>query len=212
MAVNVYTTISEIIEEYDLWTATLQEQALTRVGFVSNDEPQELQNKVDDNHVFEVKLPEGSMVLFSSLQWHCSGCNRSDKPRRVFYAQYSTQPICVPPSATGKLRRHIVTDTHRSESMPILPDSDIGPAMEQLYSESGCVLLAKKRHLELEDDPSTSGSAPFQASVEPLCFAVSCNIPMSGECGFNNTSSTMISGAASCHHKVVKCTGNGICL
>lgn len=32
-------------------------------------------------------------MVFSSRLWHCSGPNATDVQRRVFYAQYSEQPI-----------------------------------------------------------------------------------------------------------------------
>ena len=38
-------------------------------------------------------LAAGSAVVFSSRLWHCSLPNRSDGCRRVFYAQYSAEPI-----------------------------------------------------------------------------------------------------------------------
>lgn len=37
----------------------------------------------------------GSVVIFSSRTWHRSGINRTDSPRRVYYVQYSLQPIMV---------------------------------------------------------------------------------------------------------------------
>lgn len=37
----------------------------------------------------------GSAVVFSSDEWHCSGPNASPADRRVFYAQYSLQPVLV---------------------------------------------------------------------------------------------------------------------
>lgn len=35
----------------------------------------------------------GDVVAFSSRLWHASGRNRSRRPRRVFYAQFSSQPL-----------------------------------------------------------------------------------------------------------------------
>jgi ectoine hydroxylase-related dioxygenase (phytanoyl-CoA dioxygenase family) len=48
----------------------------------------------------EQELPKGSVVLFSSKVWHRSGINLEREPRRVFYAQYSPQPISVPVEGT----------------------------------------------------------------------------------------------------------------
>jgi ectoine hydroxylase-related dioxygenase (phytanoyl-CoA dioxygenase family) len=40
-----------------------------------------------------IVVPAGSVVAFSSVLLHRSGPNRTDKPRRVFLAQYSAEPI-----------------------------------------------------------------------------------------------------------------------
>jgi hypothetical protein len=40
-------------------------------------------------------VPSGSAVLFDGDTWHASAGNESDKPRRVFYAQYSSEPIAT---------------------------------------------------------------------------------------------------------------------
>lgn len=39
----------------------------------------------------------GDVILFDSETLHSSGKNVTRKPRRVFYAQYSTEPIRIPP-------------------------------------------------------------------------------------------------------------------
>jgi len=44
-----------------------------------------------------IRASAGDVVLFDSETLHCSPANLSDKPRRVFYAQYSTEPIRIPP-------------------------------------------------------------------------------------------------------------------
>lgn len=46
-----------------------------------------------------VEVPVGSVVVFSSYNLHSSGENHTDKPRRSYLAQYSTEPIY---DATGK--------------------------------------------------------------------------------------------------------------
>ena len=48
-------------------------------------------------------INKGSIVLFSSNEWHCSGPNKSACPRRVFYAQYSTSPITMPSARRGTI-------------------------------------------------------------------------------------------------------------
>ncbi len=41
-------------------------------------------------------VPAGSIVAFSSVSFHRSDANRTGEPRRIFLAQYSTEPITDP--------------------------------------------------------------------------------------------------------------------
>lgn len=41
-------------------------------------------------------VPSGSLVVFSSLTFHCSGANTTDQMRRAYVTQYSPQPILRP--------------------------------------------------------------------------------------------------------------------
>ncbi|QDU63027.1 Phytanoyl-CoA dioxygenase (PhyH) [Planctomycetes bacterium Pan216] len=41
-------------------------------------------------------VPEGSLIVFSSLVFHRSGPNATDKPRRAYVTQYSPEPILRP--------------------------------------------------------------------------------------------------------------------
>ena len=43
-------------------------------------------------------VPAGSLVVFSSLTFHRSGANRTDKMRRAYVTQYSAEPIYKPDS------------------------------------------------------------------------------------------------------------------
>ena len=43
-------------------------------------------------------VPAGSIVVFSSLTFHCSGANTTDQMRRAYVTQYSSEPICKPDS------------------------------------------------------------------------------------------------------------------
>lgn len=43
-------------------------------------------------------VPAGSLVVFSSLTFHRSGANRTDKMRRAYVTQYSPEPIYRPDS------------------------------------------------------------------------------------------------------------------
>jgi len=41
-------------------------------------------------------VPAGSLVVFSSLTFHRSGANQTDRMRRAYVTQYSPEPICKP--------------------------------------------------------------------------------------------------------------------
>lgn len=47
-------------------------------------------------------VPAGSVVVFSSLTFHCSGANTTDQLRRAYVTQYSPEPI-MKPDGTGPL-------------------------------------------------------------------------------------------------------------
>lgn len=49
----------------------------------------------EDEEGIELDLPKGSLVMFGSQIWHRSGINQSNSARRVFYTQYSTEPITL---------------------------------------------------------------------------------------------------------------------
>jgi ectoine hydroxylase-related dioxygenase (phytanoyl-CoA dioxygenase family) len=51
-----------------------------------------------------VVVPAGSMACFSSTLFHRSGANSTDRPRRVYLAQYSSEPIL---SDDGSRPRHL---------------------------------------------------------------------------------------------------------
>ena len=58
--------------------------------------------------------------MFSSVTFHRSGANTTDKPRRAYVAQYSAEPIthpesghvtnlAIPMTKGGKRVRHLIT-------------------------------------------------------------------------------------------------------
>ncbi len=53
-----------------------------------------------------VEVPAGSVVAFSSLLLHATGANRSDRPRRVYLAQYTPEAMLDP--GTRHLRRNAI--------------------------------------------------------------------------------------------------------
>ena len=63
------------------------------------------------------------MVIFSSDLWHASGPNRSRRERRVFYAQYSGEPITTSGDATkegDELSLAIRTDAHWRDEADVI--------------------------------------------------------------------------------------------
>lgn len=41
-------------------------------------------------------VPAGSLIVFSSVSFHCSGANTTDRMRRAYVTQYSAEPIVDP--------------------------------------------------------------------------------------------------------------------
>ena len=49
------------------------------------------------NHgIYAIECPAGSIVAFTSYNFHASGANTTDQLRRVYLAQYSCEPILKP--------------------------------------------------------------------------------------------------------------------
>ena len=59
-------------------------------------------------------VPAGSLVVFSSVTFHRSGANTTDRMRRAYVTQYSAEPICKPDS-----------DEPMHLAVPFLRDGDI---------------------------------------------------------------------------------------
>jgi ectoine hydroxylase-related dioxygenase (phytanoyl-CoA dioxygenase family) len=53
-----------------------------------------------------LEVPAGSIVAFSSRTLHATGANRTDKPRRVYLAQYTVEAMLNP--GTRQLRRNAI--------------------------------------------------------------------------------------------------------
>jgi len=49
-----------------------------------------------DDPGIAIEVPAGSVVAFSSYNFHRSGENTTDQMRRIYLAQYSSEPICHP--------------------------------------------------------------------------------------------------------------------
>ena len=65
----------------------------TRVEHVKDAATNDLVGYHGDDPGEPVIVPAGSIAVFSSTCFHRSGVNRSPKPRRVYLAQYSPEPI-----------------------------------------------------------------------------------------------------------------------
>ncbi|MFT3965445.1 MAG: phytanoyl-CoA dioxygenase family protein [Sphingobium sp.] len=61
---------------------------------------------VDDARAVAVEVPAGSVVVFSSCTLHATGANESDRPRRVYLAQYTPEVMIQP--GTRHLRRNAI--------------------------------------------------------------------------------------------------------
>ena len=57
------------------------------------------------------------MVAFSSLTLHATGANRSDRPRRVYLAQYTPEAMLDP--GTKHLRRNAIAFLRDGERVTI---------------------------------------------------------------------------------------------
>jgi len=55
-------------------------------------------------------VPAGSLVVFSSLTLHRSGSNSTDKPRRAWIAQYSTEKIIDPDGTLRNMAEPFIID------------------------------------------------------------------------------------------------------
>ncbi len=49
-----------------------------------------------DEEGISIEVSAGSVVAFSSLMLHATGANRTDKPRRVYLAQYTAEAMLNP--------------------------------------------------------------------------------------------------------------------
>ncbi|MEJ5977747.1 phytanoyl-CoA dioxygenase family protein [Novosphingobium sp. PS1R-30] len=62
--------------------------------------------KVDESQAVALEVPAGSIVAFSSRTLHATGSNRTDRPRRVYLAQYTPEVMLNP--GTRQLRRNAI--------------------------------------------------------------------------------------------------------
>lgn len=80
-----------------------------RGGIVPHDRQaasNDLAASVDEDAAVAVEVPAGSIVAFSSLTLHATGANRTERPRRVYLAQYTAEAMLNP--GTRQLRRNAI--------------------------------------------------------------------------------------------------------
>jgi ectoine hydroxylase-related dioxygenase (phytanoyl-CoA dioxygenase family) len=80
-----------------------------RGGVVAHDRQpvtNDLSVTVDEARAVAVEVPAGSVVAFSSHTLHATGANQSDRPRRVYLAQYTPEVMLQP--GTMHLRRNAI--------------------------------------------------------------------------------------------------------
>lgn len=62
--------------------------------------------EVDETEAVALEVPAGSVVAFSSRMLHATGANQTDRPRRVYLAQYTAEVMLNP--GTLQLRRNAI--------------------------------------------------------------------------------------------------------
>ena len=72
-----------------------------------------------------VTCPAGSIAVFTSVNFHCSGANTTDRLRRVYLAQSSAEPAVavetIPPARVAARTSRIVV---RVDDIGVTPGSD----------------------------------------------------------------------------------------
>lgn len=90
-----WVTLDDVSEENGTIHVLPYERAGTRefVPHVSNPETGDKVGYFGDDEGIAIIAPAGSIACFSSTVFHRSGANSTDKMRRVYLPQYSSQPI-----------------------------------------------------------------------------------------------------------------------
>ncbi|MBC9033056.1 phytanoyl-CoA dioxygenase family protein [Sphingomonas sp. JC676] len=73
---------------------------------VKHEGSNDLAVEVDEADSVAIEVPAGSIVAFSSRTLHATGANRTDRPRRVYLAQYTAEAMLNP--GTRQLRRNAI--------------------------------------------------------------------------------------------------------
>lgn len=107
-----------------------------------------------DRHSIPLVVPAGSVVLFDADFWHASGGNMSDAVRRVFYVQYSLQPIAA--------------TMHTVESAAVL-STQAAPRQKKLRTEEGASSFAGS-----DESGSSSSVASVATAICVACGSSEC--------------------------------------
>lgn len=109
-------------------------------------------------HSTPLTLPAGSIVLLPADCWHASGGNASAAPRRVFYAQFSAQPIAAPREESSANEETVAAAAAFALATRSAADEE-GPA-------------AKRQRLHAGDAGNASGAcsaaSPLRDAVTPI--------------------------------------------
>jgi ectoine hydroxylase-related dioxygenase (phytanoyl-CoA dioxygenase family) len=76
------------------------------VPHVKREGSNDLAVEVDEADSIALEVPAGSIVAFASTTLHATGANRTDRPRRVYLAQYTAEAMLNP--GTRQLRRNAI--------------------------------------------------------------------------------------------------------
>jgi hypothetical protein len=120
-------------------------------------------------HSHLLRVPSGSAVLFDGDTWHASEGNDSDAPRRVFYAQYSAQPIATERSPTDSALASAASIAAPAASMaaPVEPPCAVSTAKRQRSHTAG-------QPSSSVSDVGAAAAAPHPSAVCPCCHTSAC--------------------------------------
>lgn len=103
-----YITVWMAVDDMTLENGTTYVMPYSRIGIrtlvehIRNPETGDKTGYFGDEHGVPAIVPAGSVVVFSSLTFHRSGQNTTDRMRRAYVTQYSPQPI-IKPDGSGPM-------------------------------------------------------------------------------------------------------------
>lgn len=97
-----YVTVWAAVDDMTLENGTAYVMPYSRIGIrslvehIRNPETGDKVGYFGSDPGIPAVVPAGSLVVFSSLTFHCSGANTTDQMRRAYVTQYSPEPIYNP--------------------------------------------------------------------------------------------------------------------